>query len=227
MCDLSPPCPPVRTPLLEQIMCKLMKQDCVAMQPILNSLDRIRVLADTVNTHYQEPEFWRQEDDLSPLHMIGPVTHTLLSVPRVNPEADDVDPTELFREMARLAMLFLLAALKRMYSFFLDEIEFTTLTAKFGSVLLICQQDHSIYQHDGSFYRLKLWALLTVAALQQFADRALYVTEIRRCMSYLDIESATDAFQLSREIAWIDVIGGTDTENGSLMNAIDNATPPP
>lgn len=226
MCDLTPPCPPVRTPLLEQIICKLMKQDCLAMQPIIGALDRIRYIAEVVNDHYREPEFWRREDDLSPLHMIGPVTHTLLSVPRVNPK-DDVSSTELIREMARLAMLILLAALKRMYSFFLDEIESTTLTAKFSSVLSIYRRNSSLYQLDYELHHLQLWSILTVAALQPFGDRTLYVTEIRRCMSYLDMGSATDAFQLSREIVWIDVIGGTDLDNGSLMNAIDNATPPP
>lgn len=196
------------------------------MQPIIGALESIRDIADAVNTHYQEPEFWRREDDLSPLHMIGPVTHTLLSVPRVNLKADDIDPTELFREMARLAMLIFLAALKRIYSFFLDDIEFTTLTAKFSSVLSIYRQNYSLY-HDDALQHLQLWAILTVAALQPFADRTFYVTEIRRCMNYLGIKSATDAFRLSRDIAWIDVIGGTDVENESLMNAIDNETPPP
>ncbi|KAF3399068.1 hypothetical protein DPV78_007158 [Talaromyces pinophilus] len=227
MCDFSPPFLPARTPLLGQTMCKLMEKDCVGMQHIISALDRIRYIAEVVNDHYREPEFWRREDDLSPLHMIGPVTHTLLSVPRVNSKADDHNPTELLREMARLAMLILLAALKRMYSFFLDEIEFTTLTAKFCSVLLIYRQNPLIYQHNDSMHRLQLWALLTVASLQPFADRTLHVTEIRRCMSYLDMRSATDAFQLSHEIVWIDIIGGTNTENGSLMNAINNATLPP
>ena len=227
MCDFSPPFLPVRTPLLGQTMCKLMGKDCVGMQPIISALDRIRYIAEVVNDHYREPEFWRREDDLSPLHMIGPVTHTLLSVPRVNSKGDDINPTELLCETARLAMLILLAALKRMYSFFLDEIEFTALTAKFYSVLLIYRQNPFLYQHDDSMHRLQLWALLTVTSLQPFADRTLHVTEIRRCMSYLDIKSASGAFQLSRDIAWIDVISGTDTENGSLMNAINNATPPP
>lgn len=227
MCDLPPPCLPVRTPLLERITCGLVEKNCVAMQCIIDALDRIGYIAEVVNGHYQEPEFWRREDDLSPLHMIGPVTHTLLSVARVNSKVDDVDATELIREMARLAMLIVLAALKRMYSFFLDEIEFTTLTAKFSSVLSMYRQNHLIYQHDDSLHRLQLWAILTVAALQPFADRTLYVTEIRKCMSYLDTKSASDAFQLSRNIAWINVIGGTDMENQSLMNAIDNATPPP
>lgn len=208
-------------------MCKLVEKDCVAMQPIIGALDRITYIAETVNTHYREPEFWRREDDLSPLHMIGPVTHTLLSVSRVNLKGEDIKPTELLRETARLAMLILLAALKRVYSFFLDEIEFTTLTAKFSSVLSIYRQNISLYEHDDSLHRIQLWALLTVAALQPFADRTPYVSEIRKCMSYLDIKSASDALQLSRDIAWIDVIGGTDMENESLMKAIDNATPHP
>ncbi|QGA20842.1 hypothetical protein EYB26_008552 [Talaromyces marneffei] len=227
MCDLSPACQPVRTPRLEQIICKLIHKDYTPMQPILDALDRIREIADAINTHYQEPEFWRREDDLSPLQSIGPVTHALLSIPRLDAVTNDVvDPTELSREMVRLSMLILLAALKRMYSFFLDETEFTTLTAKFLSVLSLYRQNSSLY-HDDGLMHLELWAILTVAALQPFANRWLYVTEIRRYMSYLDIQFATDAFQLSRDIAWIDVIGGTDMENESLINAIDNVTPPP
>jgi hypothetical protein len=205
-----------------------MEKDCVTMQPIIDALDRIRYIADTVNTHHQDPEFWRREDDLSPLQMIGPVTHTLLYMPRLDPKVDGIHSTVIFCEVARLSMLILLAALKRIYSFFLDDIELTTLTAKFSSFLSIYRRNLSLYQHDdNALHRLQLWAILTVAALQPFASRWLYVTEIRRCMSYLDIKSATNAFQLSRDIAWIDVIGGTDMENESLMNAIDNATPPP
>lgn len=226
MWDISPPRLLMRAPLLEQIMCQLGESDCVATKLMIDALDRIRYIAHTVNTNHQEPEFWRLEDDLSPLHMIGPVTHTLLSIPRVNPR-DDVTSTELVREMARLAMLILLAALKRMYSFFLDEIEFTTLTAKFSSILSIYRQNLSSNQHGDWPSHLQLWAMLTIAALQPFADRTLYVTEIRRCMSYLDIKSATNAFQLSRDIAWINVVGGTDSDNESLAKEIDNATPPP
>lgn len=225
ICRHSPPALPVRTPLLEQIICKLMEHDYAPINRIADALNRIRLIADTVNAHYQEPEFWRREDDLSPLYMIGPVTHTLLCVPRVDPKADDINSTELLCEMVRLAMLILLAALKRMYSFSLDEIELTTLTAKFSSVLWTYCQNSSLQRND-SLHRLQLWALLTVATLQPFMHRVLFVSEIRRCMSYLDIKHASDAFQLSRDIAWLEIIGGTDMENKPFMMAIDNAKPP-
>ncbi|RAO69408.1 uncharacterized protein BHQ10_005420 [Talaromyces amestolkiae] len=226
MWDLSPPFPHRRTPLLEQIIFRLGESDCVAMEFIIDALDGIRYIAETVNTSQKEPEFWRREDDLSPLHMIGPITHTLLSVPRVNPK-DNVSVMGLVCEIARLAILILLAALKRMYSFFLNEIELTTLTAKFSSVLLKYRQTLSLGQREDHSNHLQLWAMLTVAALQPFTDRTLYVTEIRKCMKYLDIKSATNAFQLSHDIAWIDVVGGTDSENESLVKEIDNATPTP
>lgn len=224
MWDLSPLFPHKRTPLLEQIMLRLGEGDSVTKELIIDALNGIRYIADTVNTNQQEPGFWRGEDDLSPLHMIGPITHTLLSIPRINPK-DNVSVTGLVCEMARLAMLILLAALKRMYSFFLNEIEFTTLTAKFSSVLSKYRQTLSLSQHEGYLNHLKLWAMLTVAALQPFMDRTLYVTEIRKCMHCLDIKSATNAIGLSRDIAWIDVVGGTESENKSLVKEIDNAKP--
>ncbi|EED17110.1 hypothetical protein TSTA_021670 [Talaromyces stipitatus ATCC 10500] len=218
---------PGRTPLLEHIICKLMHENNAAMCPVINALDRIKVIADIVNARHHEPEFWRREDDLSPLHTIGPVAHILLSTPRLDLQTDGtIDSAKLFCEMTRLCMLILLAALKRLYSFALDEIELTTLTAKFSLVLSIYWRSPSLYQPDDALQSLQLWSILIVAALQPFVDRTLYVAEIRRCMHHMGIQSATDALQRSRDIAWVDVVCGMGAENETLLTAIDNAAQP-
>ncbi|OKL59523.1 hypothetical protein UA08_05419 [Talaromyces atroroseus] len=229
MCDIEPSTYPVtlRTPLLQQIERVLFNQKF-----ILNCLCKVQGIANIINNHYQNPDFWRREDDLSPLYMLGPITHELLSMHRLDVECDYdsevvFDSTQISREILRLSMLILLAALKTMYSFIVDESEeLNILSTKFSRLLTLDRSRPSLLNKDGILHtlQLQLWAMLTVATLQPLsASRTLYVTEIRKCMNLLGMVSATDAFQLARDIAWIDVVAGTTLGNEPLINAINNA----
>lgn len=215
------------TPLMHQIKYELFSQES-----IVHALGKVQDIANIVNIYYRTPDFWRREDDLNPIYMIGPITHELLSIPRLDVEGDydyqfSFDSPEVSREMLRLSMLILLAALKRMYSFITDESgELNILSTKFSEILILNRSNFSSNQDEILHtLQLQLWAILTVAVLQPFSgSRMLYVTEIRRCMSLLGMVSATDSFKLARDIAWIDVVGGTNLENESLINEINNAT---
>lgn len=220
---------PSENQLAQQITHELSQKGFSNMQHVIDAMGKIQTIANTVNTHHQDPDFWRREDDLSSLYMIGPVTHVLLSIPRLNLESGSyhVDTSEILREILRLSMLILLAALKRMYFFTSDDFELKFLSTKFSRLLLMDDLNTFLYQEE-TLCRLLLWATFTVAALRPVPEaRTLCVTEIRRCMGFLGMESATHAFQSVRNIAWIDVVGGTSSENDSLYNAIDDVTPHP
>jgi hypothetical protein len=71
-------------------------------------------VADFVNDNAHRPQFWKHENDLSAIKLIGPATHFLLSMPSLSAPTlnDSIDSVGLLKEMVRLVLLILLAGLK-------------------------------------------------------------------------------------------------------------------
>jgi hypothetical protein len=203
-----------KPPLLEAVIQKLRTPDlaCVA-----EALERLGLVAHFVNKVSRGSSQWQNEDDMTPLYLVGSATHILLSMPRLNPSNENISPVELLRELTRLAMLILLENLKRAYHFTSNEPYF--LEAKFSDLLLTYPNTcGDVLPH------LQLWAVTTVATVQpQSASQALYTTRIASLMSLLGIESAKAAFGMVKNIIWIESIAGE--LNQSLVHAIDGIRP--
>lgn len=180
------------------------------------AVNRIAAVSDFVNAYYHRPRFWKQEDDLSPLSMLGPATHILLSLPRFA-AADNSNCFEFVHEMTRLALLILLAGLKRAYA--LAAAEMALLQSKLSRLL------RGDVAGNSSFIlpSLQVWALVTVALLQApGSERSPYVQEISRRMSALHVADGSATIDLSRQIVWIEILGQPDTVK-ALISEIDTA----
>ncbi|KAF7596832.1 hypothetical protein BBP40_012432 [Aspergillus hancockii] len=185
-------------------------------RPIVTALNRVAAVSDFVNSHYHHFGFWKQEDDLSPLEILTPATHTLLSMLRF--EAPNLGPFEYVHEMTRLALLILLAELKIVYSLTANEIPL--LRTKFADLLR-----RTNCGPDGAFLfpRLQLWALTTVALLQPPGpERELGITRISDLMPTLSLPDGQAVSELARNIIWIEVLAQTDIVQ-SLVSDIDIA----
>ncbi|KAH8691439.1 hypothetical protein BGW36DRAFT_52943 [Talaromyces proteolyticus] len=213
--DISHP-EPVLTeikPLLLQNMKELV-QTSAELIPVANALERIASLAQFINVNSADPNFWSKEDDMDPLRLMGPILHILLSMPRLETDIQNIDSISYLREMTRLAMLIIMAIVKRAYSFSFNELGL--LDKKFSYLL-------STYStlFETFFQDIQLWSILTIVALlPQSKNRNLYITQARRQMSLLGIISANTALEKARGMIWIDAIAGA-TLDQSLSHEID------
>jgi hypothetical protein len=180
------------------------------------AINRIAAVSDFVNAYYHRPRFWKQEDDLSPLSMLGPATHILLSLPRFD-ASDNSNCFEFIHEMTRLALLILLAGLKRAYA--LAAAEMGLLQSKFSRLLRGDGAGNSL----SILPSLQVWTLVTAALLQTPGpERSLYVQEISRRMSALHLADGSATIDLTRQVVWIKVLGQPDTVK-ALVSEIDTA----
>lgn len=166
---------------------------------LVTILRRVRVLAEYINNRYSEPGFWKVEDDMSPLQVLAPITHELLSMPRADELASD--RFEIFREIMRLALLILLCGLKAIYGF--SAVEMPTLQNKFIRLVEYTKVDHQSFP----LQRLQLWAFVTVAILQpEEQGRDLLIREIFACMRSFNLPDGQNGMKSVQSIIWIEII---------------------
>ncbi|KAJ5814885.1 hypothetical protein N7474_006662 [Penicillium riverlandense] len=195
---------------------KILSEVYVHSEDLALAINRIAAVSDFVNAYYHRPRFWKQEDDLSPLSVLGPATHILLSLPRFDDSVNS-NSFEFVHEMTRLALLILLAGLKRAYA--LAAVEMELLQSKYSRLL------RGDVAGNSSFIlpSLQVWTLVTAAVLQTPGpERSLYIQEISRRMSALHLADGSATIDLSRQIVWIEVLGQPDTVN-ALISEIDTA----
>lgn len=207
------PSPKEINPLLSQILEQLI-QSSVEMAPLADAFQHLSSLAHIINTNAKNSNFWVKEDDMTPLHLLGPVLHILLSMPRPEINIQNINAIIYLREMARLTMLILLAKIKQAYSFTSTELD--RLEQSFSNLLFNYSSSFMTF-----FSGIQLWAVLTVAALRpQSRNRMFYVMQIRRQMKILSIDSAISALETAKAIIWVDAVA-SETLDQSLSHAID------
>lgn len=193
---------------------RILSEVYVHSEDLALAINRLAAVSDFVNAYYHRPRFWKQEDDLSSLSMLGPATHILLSLPRFD-ASDNSNCFEFVHEMTRLALLILLAGLKRAYA--LAAAEMGLLQSKLSRLL------RGDVAGISSFIlpSLQVWTLVTAALFQTPGpERTLYVQEISRRMSALHLTDGSATIDLSRQIVWIEVLAQPDTVK-ALISDID------
>lgn len=205
-----------KSPLLESIIQHLQTSSDLAS--VAEALERLALIAHYANYASNSGNQWQKENDMTPLYLVGSATHILLSMPRLNPSNKTISSSEFLRELTRLAILILLEKLKRAYHFTSNELFF--FEAKFSNLLLTYPNAcGDVLPH------LQLWAIMTVATLQpQSASQALYATHIFSLMGLLGIGSAKSAFEMAKNIIWIQSIAGEHPKQ-SFVHTIDGIPP--
>lgn len=166
-----------------------------------------------VNTHFDQPGFWRTEDDLTPLQMLGPITNKLLSLSRC--DYSTASPLELVREMTRLALLILIAELKSTYG--MSAHETLLLQTKFSQLLQFTDTGPVLV----CLPKVQLWAIVIVTLFRMSEAKSnWYVKLICLRMAALDIRDGTAAVENARGITWIKVVARENTVR-DLISEID------
>ncbi|BCS27832.1 uncharacterized protein APUU_60880S [Aspergillus puulaauensis] len=171
---------------------------------LVGILERMAALAGFVNEHSsREPGFWKSEDDMRPLRLLGPVTHDLLSMPRANPCT--FNGFQVIREMARLVILILLGGVKTKYGMSAPEIN--TLQTKLSTLVLVTAKRQMVLP----FPLLQLWCLVVAALLASGPARKMYVQEISSHIKGINIPDGTGAVAAARDVIWIEDLASADT----------------
>jgi hypothetical protein len=175
-------------------------------------LGKMAQLTSYINRHGQQPQFWKADVETA-LLVVGPAAHCILSIPREFPMHIDDDASFLpflLQETVRLALLILLATLKKAFSFVADELglfleRFSTLTPLMSG---LC------------FYpELRLWAHLVVACVREDPIPQLQTSEIRRAMRELQFPKIEDAVIAAKSLIWINNL--LDREIESFKRQMD------
>lgn len=181
---------------------------------LVGVLGKIAALAEFINIHSsREPGFWKSEDDMRPLQLLGPVTHELLSMPRA--DSSTLGGFDAIREMARLAMLILLAWVKTKYGMSAPEMDY--LQKKLSTLVSVSVNKQTVLPLPV----LQLWCLvIAVLSDPSGASRRMYVQEISLCMADINIQDGTGAVAAARDVIWIEDLASADAIS-SLIFDID------
>lgn len=183
------------------------------MLSLVGILERMAALADFVNQHSsREPGFWKSEDDMRPIQFIGPITHALLSMPRA--DITTLNRIQAIREMARLAMLILLAGVKAKYGLSAPEMDY--LQSKLSTLVSVVAKTDMVLP----FSVLQLWCLVIAALLSTGPARGTYVQEISSWITRMNIPDGTGAIATARDVIWIEDIASENAVS-SLIFDID------
>jgi hypothetical protein len=163
-------------------------------------LMRTAQLASYVNRHSQQPQFWKA--GVNATKLVGPAAHCVLFIPRLDLlsylDDDESCLVLLLQEIIRLALLILLATLKRNFSLVADELgllleRFSVINPRMVGCSFIPE--------------LRLWAYLVAACAREDAipqiQMSEQMSEIRRAMRDLQIQKSEDAVAVAKNIIWI------------------------
>jgi hypothetical protein len=173
-------------------------------KPLAFAFRKVASLATYINNHADKSNFPRT--GLAATNMIGPAAHACLSIPRLqsHPVIDGIHPCQspdlLVQEMLRLALLILIARLKKSFGLLSVEMELyyiklVNLVPKLDKVNLLPQ--------------LRIWALVVVASIMEKPLTQQYTRQICTAMTKLNLFCGLQAVEFSRRIAWINMICDT------------------
>ncbi|CAH0044389.1 unnamed protein product [Clonostachys solani] len=175
---------------------------------IAGALKSFGILVDFVGHKAHDDEFW--ESSSQGASLITPISHSLLSMPRGIIGRNDDTSGDYSIEMARIALLIILARLKQSFSFPSDELIY--LQERFRMLL---------YCHSGSeFPDLELWCVVYVALIDS-AHMGAYVSYIDNLAEKLGIEGPEEVFELARNIIFADRIIPLDV--GAIVSSLNTA----
>ncbi|KAK7213023.1 hypothetical protein V2G26_020201 [Clonostachys chloroleuca] len=162
---------------------------------ITGALKKFGILVDFIGHKAHDDEFWNSSSQGASL--ITPITHSLLSMPRprgaIGTNYDGSGDYSL--EMARIALLVILARLKQTFSFPSDELIY--LQERFRILLR---------SHSGSeFPDLELWCVVYVALIDS-AHMGAYVSYIDSIAEGLGVEGPENILESARNIIFADRI---------------------
>lgn len=170
-------------------------------------------LAKFVNENAQDPLFWK--DSATAAKRIVTVTHLLLSLPR---PADFIGTSTKYLEsslveLIRLALLIMLARLKREFLLISEDLEHLR---KRLSVL-----SSTATYTDTNFPELALWAYIIVASMERTEARKMHVTAIFALMNKTKDKTSTAAIASSKGLIWINSLmdSGVTTLDFEINNA--------
>lgn len=164
---------------------------------LANALERVGYVVDFVNKHAHQPQFWRQENDLVIIKLIGPAAHFLLSMQRLSESEyhETPDPFMLLKEVVRVALLILLAGLQNALSL---KNELGPLQEKFSRLLLLASISDSL------FPELRIWAIATVASFKPKSNNHWLTEEICRAVMELEATTGNGYIEVAKNIMWIE-----------------------
>jgi hypothetical protein len=170
-------------------------------------------LASYVNRHAQQPQFWKA--GVKATRLVGPTAYCVLFIPRLDPQSyldDDGSCLVLpLQEIVRLALLILLATLKRNFSLIADELGlFLERFSVIAPLMVGCS----------FFPELRLWAYLVAACAREGTIPQIQMSEIRRAMRDLRIQTSEDAVTVAKDIIWIHCL--LDREIERVKEQIDH-----
>lgn len=177
---------------------------------VAQALARVSSVAARVGRHAASPHFWRA--GLGATKLLGPAAHFVLSMPRPPETASGgrVRAELLVAEAVRLALLVLLAWLKKAFSLVADELGL--FQAKF---LALLPQTARLE----AFPQLRLWSNMVVASSLEGKIPHSLVAEIRRAMSEMHVSSGHGAVRAAKALVWVECLG--DAEVPRLIAEID------
>jgi hypothetical protein len=153
-------------------------------------------LASYVNRHAQQPQFWKA--GVKATTLVGPAAHCVLFIPRLNllSYLDNAGSclVLLLQELVRLALLILLATLKKNFSLIADEL---------GLFLERFSVITPLIAGCSFFPELRLWAYLVAACAGEDTIPQIQMSEIRQAMRDLQIKKSEDAVTVAKNIFWI------------------------
>jgi hypothetical protein len=178
------------------------------------ALEQTALVAGFLKKNGHEAQFWK--GGMEATRVLGPAAHYALLIPRMAPKDSAATYTgaEVLCEMVRLALLILIAGMKKAFSLIAGEM--AILQQKFWDILPL------IPEAFGTCPELELWSMVVVACTHSQVRPHVMTNRIKDAMARMSINTATQAIEVASSIIWVDAV--MDIEARSLILDIAMAT---
>lgn len=182
---------------------------------VCRALQQTALVAAFIKENAHKPQF--RKADIDAMTLLGPAAHAVLSIPRlaVNDSAIAYTGADILCEVVRLALLILIAGLKKAFSLNADEL--TVLQQKYEGLLPQASRAFDTCPELG------LWSMLVVACSDpRLTLRQSLITAIRDLMVESNVNTTRELTKVAGSIIWVELL--MDVKVESLILDMQNAS---
>lgn len=201
------------SPALVNVVRTLANLESSQLLKAYRALEQTALVADHLNRNGHKAQFWKNRIEAT--IVLGPAAHYALSVPRLGSEGFPGHHTghDVLCEMVRLALLMLIAGMKKAFSLVAGEM--TAFQQKFDDLLPLTTEALDICPELG------LWCMIVVACTRSPVLPHSLIMNVQEAMARMSIDTATQAIEVASSIIWVDAVMATGA--GRLIIDIDMA----
>lgn len=195
---------------LADIVRKMASTGACCLLQACKALEQTALVADLLNKNGHKPQFWNGRAESTSI--LGPAAYYALSIPRMELKSLPRHHAgmQLLCEMVRLALLILVAGMKKAFSLIAGEM--AAFQQKFDDLLPLTSEVFAVCPE------LELWCMIAVACTHGQVRPPALIMRIQEVMARMSISTAAQAIEVASSILWADAVMTTEAARRLIVD---------